>query len=322
MFLEAQRIFVAFRGERPAARLIARVHPGLLDAKGELIGMLGFFEALNDPEAVRCLFSEALAYLQSRGCIRFIGPINGDTWHSYRLNIGPWTEPPFLMEPYNAKYYPELWEQNGFLPLEDYYSTRILDVSALCAKLEPFYQRAVKNGCRFRRLETKRFGQELDVLYGLTKRIFAGNFLYTDISREDFGSLYEDAAPLLDSDLIWFAEQSDGEPLGFVFAFVDYFQAVRAMKGRTSLGSKCSFLWNKKKARTLNVKTLGVCPNTRGSGLAGALMYLAHKHGMQKGLPWANHCLIRSGNVSGKFAFDLGTPLRTYRLYEFHDGTQ
>ena len=60
--------------------------------------------------------------------------MDGDTWHRHRLNVGPFDDPPFLLEPYNPPYYPEIWEEAGFQVLARYFSKQV-DPAAVVAHL-------------------------------------------------------------------------------------------------------------------------------------------------------------------------------------------
>ncbi len=87
--------------ENPSARCTAI-------RRGDL-GLIGFFEAANEPEPVRELLREAASWLRAQGAKQVVGPMDGDTWHRYRVNAGPFDEPPFLLEPVNPPYYRDLW---------------------------------------------------------------------------------------------------------------------------------------------------------------------------------------------------------------------
>src|SRR5687768_290557 len=80
-----QRVYVTFDGDRPMARVVARVSAQLRDSDGKPFGMLGFFEAENRQDGADALFREATAWLREQGAGRVIGPMDGDTWHRYRV---------------------------------------------------------------------------------------------------------------------------------------------------------------------------------------------------------------------------------------------
>jgi ribosomal protein S18 acetylase RimI-like enzyme len=230
------------------------------------------------------------------------------------LNVGPWDDPPFLMEPYNPPYYPSLWEAHGFTVLERYLSKRV-DTKTVAEVLEPKRQAALAKGYRLRRLDPRRYREELRKIYRMSIAVFARNFLYTDIPEKEFFALYAGARSLLDPDLVWFAQAPGGEDVGFLFAYPDRFRAVAAMAGRRNPLALLRFLWHRNEADSVNMKTIGVLPEHRRAGLGAALMGQAHRIATEKGYRFANHCLFREGNPSGEMDGGTGRVLRRYHLY-------
>jgi GNAT superfamily N-acetyltransferase len=311
-----QQALVALENGEPVARLVARFSPSLKDETGRPYGMLGFFEALaGKEELVAKLFRGLIDWLHERGAGAILGPMDGDTWHRYRLNVGPFDQPPFLLEPYNPPWYEALWTAQGFKLLERYYSKRV-DPAAVVAHLAPRCGEAMAAGYRLRALDPRRFRAELRRIYELSRRIFARNFLYTEISEADFLDLYAGSRALVDPDLVWFAQSPSGEDVGFLFAYPDLFRAVTAMHGQRGLLAKLRFLRHRHEAGAVNFKTLGVLPEHRRSGVAAALFHEGHRRALEKGYRIANHCLYREGNPSGDLDGGAGETLREYRLYE------
>jgi GNAT superfamily N-acetyltransferase len=317
-FLRAQRAWVAVVDDVPVARLVARLSPGLRDDQGRPVGLLGFFEAVEGPEgkdgALR-LLAEGAGWLRAAGAGRIVGPMDGDTWHRHRLNVGPFDDPPFLLEPYNPPYYPEIWDEAGFQVLESWFSRQV-DPAAVVAHLEPRAVAARAAGYRLRTLDLGRFTEELRLLYRLSRIIFADNFLYMEIPEEDFLALYTGSRALLDPDLVLFARSPQGEDAGFLFAYPDRFQAVAAMRGSRGLFAKLRFLRHRAETDAVDFKTLGVLPEHRRAGVAALLMHEGHLCAQGKGYQVANHCLLREGNPSGDLDGGAGRVLRRYHLYE------
>jgi GNAT superfamily N-acetyltransferase len=320
-FAGAQKTLVALSGDFVVARLVARISPALRNGQGEPYGMIGFFEAVAwYDEAVRDLLQEAISWLRQAGAGSIVGPMDGDTWHRYRLNAGPFDDPPFLLEPYNPPYYVSMWTANGFVPLERYSSKRV-DPGAVVAHLEDKKRAAPAAGYRLRSLDPKRFREELRTLYELSRRIFASNFLYTEIPEEEFYNLYVGARGLIDPDLVLFAQSPAGEDVGFLFAYPDRFRAVAAMGGKRDLLAKLRFLRHRHEADAVNFKTLGVLAEHRRAGVAAALFHEGHRRAVEKGYLFAHHCLFREGNPSGELDGGAGRVMRTYVLYELSDAT-
>jgi hypothetical protein len=291
------QLFVAMRGTQPVARLVTQISTAHNDSDGAPLGLIGLFEALDDPEAVSELFEVAVKHLRELGCARAIGPIDGDTWHRYRINAGPFELPPFLLEPYNPSYYASLWEGCGFGVLETYSSKRIDDVEPVIKALSTKYAAASAGGYTFERFEPGDFGSTLERIYKISVEIFRDNFLYSEIGFDEFRLLYRGVDGLVEPDSIWFAKAPDGTDAGFLFSYPN--RTAHAPRGDA-----------------LNFKTLGVLSQHRRGGTGAALMYCGYEAGIRRGLRAANHCLMREGNPSERLDSGQGTVFRRYFLYE------
>lgn len=294
-----------------AACRLFREAPAWDDLRTAAVG--GF--QCDSPAAGERLLDDIGGMLRREGFQALLGPMDGDTWHRYRLNVGPFDDPPFLMEPYNPPYYEAMWTANGFTPLERY-SSKQVDPSAVVSHLEEKRQVALDSGYRLRPIDVKRFQEELGTIYELSRRVFAGNFLYTEISGEEFASLYAGARALIDPDLVLFAQAPSGEDVGFLFAYPDRFRAVAAMKGERGWLAKLRFLRHRNEADAVDFKTLGVLSEHRRSGVAATLFHEGHRQAVEKGYRFANHCLFREGNPSGDLDGGAGRVMRTYVLFQ------
>lgn len=310
-----QNILIAYRDGLPVSCVIARLAVDTsLDASW---GTLGWFESLDDSEAATSLLREAVQWLRKQGVEHVIGPMDGDTWHRYRFSTGPYEEPPFLMEPYNPTYYPRLWEEAGFEPQETYHSKKVENVEPIAEKFKPIYDRVIKRGYKLQPYERSNFDEGLERLYKLSLTIFAGNTLYTDISWDSFRELYLPMKSVLDSRLAWFAKSPSGEDVGFLFALQDFHAAAVATQGRSDLLAKIRFLLNKRHAKAINIKSMGVVPGHRRSGIGVALICEVYRQMLNKGFRRANLCLIHDDNPSTRLDGGTGTLLRSYCLYHY-----
>ena len=317
-FAGGQRQFVSENNDGDwQSHVVARVSPNQRDNNDCPIGMLGFFESINSlPAAQRCL-NGAVDWLRGRGCQLIVGPINGDTWHEYRLNVGPWDDPLFLSEPSNPDFYSALWSESGFRVRESYHSKIVSQIDTILPVVQPSLDAAVASGYQFRMIDLDRFDSELDTIYDLSIVSFANNFLYEPITRDEFKQLYRSARSVVDKDLVWFALDKNDMPVGFLFCIIDYRIAFDAMKGRRNLLSKLRFLLNKCRASSVNFKSICVLPEHRQNSVAAALMCKGYQSSVRKGFQQANLCLIKDGNPSTKLDGGHSRIMRRYNLYEF-----
>ena len=332
-----RRFFVARDDGTPVARVAAFLSRDLRDATGRPIGALGGFEALPpspgataaaatcpttpatgaaaSPAATDALFLAARAWLNARGAGQVVGPLDGDTWRRYRVNLGPFDAPPFPLEPWNPPYYAALWTAAGFRPLAGYYSKVVADPAAAAAATARFAQRVQARSFALRQLDLAAFDRDLGLLYQLTTAIFTDNFLYAPLAESDFRLQYLRLRPLLDPELVQFALAPDGRPAGYVFCFPDWQAALVAWRRAGATPAALPDCLRRHPPTALCVKTIGVRPEYRGGGLAVALMHHAYAAAARRGLARVYLCLIHDDNASGRLDAGLGQVLRRYVLY-------
>jgi len=302
--------FIAYENIQPVAGCCARLQTG-----NPAIGTIGSFHALNKPDAVQAMLEAAARWLKDQGAQRVLAPMDGDTWHPYRFNTGPFDQPPFIKEPWNPPYYPALLEAAGFSTIETYES-HLADSAQAADNQKKFHVRCVRNGYTFKAITARNYAQLLPLIYELSCQIFSSNLFYTPIDQTEFIRLYMPAKALLKPGLSWFSYDPEGQPAGYIFTFPDYADALRAMEGKNSLPAKVRFLINKRKATRSCIKTLGILPADRGSGLAAALTHLSYRHSAKLGYADTLMCLMHSSNDSRRFGGRADQPFRSYALYE------
>ena len=313
---EEQRLFVARRsGEDRAFALVRRSSTLTLD--GASVATIGPFEAKLDSEATGELLRACVAWALDGESDVVIGPMNGDTWHRYRFNLGPRDDAAYLLEPYNPAYYPQMWAEAGFEMLQTYHSRRVDDLEGAAESQRERWDRALSQGYEVVPMGELRFEEALDRVYDMVRVIFRDNFLYTPIPREEFKALYDGAELLLRGKMSFLMVGPSGDDAGFAFVLPDYQRAVVAMKGRRDLWAKIKFALNRC-TDTANFKTMGVMPEHRGRGLSSAIAYRCFRGMLDEGFRRTNICLIHDGNVGSiKLDGGRGRVLRRYGLYRW-----
>ncbi|MFA7330177.1 MAG: GNAT family N-acetyltransferase [Candidatus Delongbacteria bacterium] len=309
-------LWLVRREGQPIARVGAWLAEGLTGVEG-VAGLLGLFESRDDLEAARPLLRAAREWLRQGGARAAFGPLDGDTWHRYRFNLGPRDTRPFLLEPVNPPWYPQLWLACGFTETARYLSKQVPDMAAVLPAFAGAHAQARAAGYRFRPLDPARFEQELELLHQLACRIFPVNPFYSPSGLEDFRDLYRPLKPVLDPGLVWFCHDRSGAPAAFLFSLPDQFEALRSMRGRCGPLARLRF-WLRRHTDTLNIKSMGVCPEQRGQALGTALIHQAFAAGLERGLHRANLCLMHESNRSTGYDAGLGVVSRRYALYR-HD---
>ncbi|MBI6546561.1 MAG: hypothetical protein HY692_07185 [Cyanobacteria bacterium NC_groundwater_1444_Ag_S-0.65um_54_12] len=281
------------------------------------IGYVGFFECIENFGVAERLLASAVGWLHGRGSKIVRGPINFDTWHSYRFVTKGSEFPPFFLEPYHPPYYPTFWERYGFAASARYCSHQHDDMSQIVAALEPHYQKALRSAFTFRPLDLGRWSEELRLYHELSCEIFRANWGYTPLGFSEFARLYAASRPLLDTGMSWFAQDRAGHYVGFIFGLPDHSRAIRAMRGASGPVGAMRFLGARRKPTSAILKTLGVLPAARGSNVGFALGYLFHRQLLEQGYQQAIHALMLDDNASRRMSFTKGgRMMREYAVFD------
>ena len=263
---------------------------------GETVGLVGHYAAA-DMEAGATLLRHATAELTSHGCSRAVGPIDGSTWHAYRLVTERGTEPPYFLEPDTPDDWPGHFTAAGFDVLAEYTSSLVPAIPPSPPAIAEVAARLSHQGYSLRPVDPTRAGAELDALYEVSIAAFAGNFLYTPISREAFHAQYGAILPQIDPRLVLLAEHG-GTVVGYVFVVPDLLEQPRT--GRVT---------------TVIVKTLAVHPAHNGRGLGGLLVDRVQQAAAGLGFTRIIHALMFASNRSQQISRHYGAPFRRYAVF-------
>ncbi|HEV2740237.1 MAG TPA: hypothetical protein VGU66_16775 [Candidatus Elarobacter sp.] len=187
--------------------------------RGRRTGFIGAVESCGD-DALVALLARAAERLREAGCKLAVGPVDGDTWHRYRLVTGSDGTPPFPLEPYSPAAAVAPWRHAGFAPLETYASYRDDALAERDPRAATLTARLHAAGVSLRALDLDRFDEELAQIHALALRAFAHAPLFAPIGLAAFAALYRPLAPLLDPRLCPVAE-CDGRIAGVLFALRD-----------------------------------------------------------------------------------------------------
>lgn len=289
---DAQQHWVAREGTAVVARcsLWWRGTP-VLD--GAPLGLIGHFAA--EPGArADLLLRHACEALAQHGAARAVGPMDGNTWRSYRLVSDAGNEPPFLLEPWNPLEWNAHFTAAGFAPLATYHSSVTEDLARVDARVPEAAARLQANGVRLRALDPARFVEALERIYALSLESFAGNFLYTPIGRDEFAAQYRPIGKVLDPRLVLLAEHGV-DTVGFLFAVPD------RLEGEAP--------------RTVVLKTVAVRAARRYAGLGAWLTAECHARAAAAGYRRVVHALMHDANSSANISRRYARVLRRYTLY-------
>jgi GNAT superfamily N-acetyltransferase len=259
------------------------------------VGLVGHYAAANAPAAER-LLAEAERRLRDAGCTIAIGPMNGNTWRSYRFVTEAGGEPPFFLEPANQAEWPAQFVAAGFAPLASYFSALSTTFSEMDPRVAATEERLARFGVTIRAASPD-LKTELAGIYAVSGVSFARNFLYTEISEADFAAMYQPILPVTKPELVFVAERA-GQCVGYLFAIPDLAQVRRGVPVDTFI-----------------VKTVAILPEEELRGLGGLLVARAQQQGHHLGFRRCIHALMHENNVSMNISRHYASVMRKYTLY-------
>ncbi len=233
----------------------------------------------------RDLLAHAAADLATEGYEALIGPMDGDTWHSYRLVTESDGSPPFLMEPMSGAFDAEAFTTAGFAPLSSYVSTR----TTLDAAIAP--EAVSIAGVSVKPWDGSDAAGLVRQLYAMSAAAFRNNAFFKPLDEQGFLKLYEPIMPLVDPRFVLFARNEAGALIGFLFGMPD------RLEGATP--------------RTVILKTYASAQRGVGHLLADHF----HRSARAAGFTHAIHALMHVDNISlERSARHSGTVFRRYAL--------
>ena len=259
------------------------------------VGVIGHYAAASDEAAVAILVA-AQERLCAAGCTLAIGPMNGNTWRSYRFVTERGEQPPFFLEPANPPEWPLQFERAGFASLASYFSALNSDLSRPDTRLDALEKKIAEAGVVLRPANAD-LRLELGNIYSVSQVSFQQNFLYTEIPEAEFKAMYEPVLPMARPELVLIAERAS-QCVGYLFAIPDFAQKVRGPEVDTFI-----------------IKTVSILPQPELRGLGTLLVARAQQLGRELGFRRCIHALMFEDNISLKISRHYATIIRKYTLY-------
>ena len=185
-------------------------------------GSIGFFESMDDPEAVEMLVQAASAFCSAEGMTRVLAPMDGSIWSSYRLMTRGFNDEPFLGEPYNKPYYADLLVHCGFTQAKTWETQFVKKVRVRGATARKFLSADADRKSRGITIRAmKNFDTDIRIIHKLAMNSFREFFCFHEVDEQEFVDLYSDLKLIADKRAVRIAYDHD-RPIGFGIALPDY----------------------------------------------------------------------------------------------------
>jgi hypothetical protein len=314
--------FLLYQGDQVIGRIAAILNNSHNTMNNANDGFFGFFDCINDQEAANLLLDKAVNWLKDKEVKgKIMGPTNFSTNESCGLLIEGFNEPPVVMMPYNATYYPSLLENWGLKKQVDLIAWRFNgdNYDDRSVKLmERLEERLKRSNITIRKINMKNFKQEADSLREVYNKAWDKNLGFVPLNDEEFDYQAKDLKLVLDPDFCLVAEQ-DGKLVGFGAAIPDMNQIQKTIKkGRLFPTGIFKLLFGKKKVKGIRILLLGVIDGYRKLGIEACIYGMMIKAYRAKGMEYAeaSWTLEHNDMVNNAIIAIKGDPYKKYRLYE------
>jgi len=116
------KFFIAYNDGRPAGRVMSFIDYNYNEKYNDRFGWFGLFESIENKDLALMLLDRAVDYLKKNGCRKIIGPAKFNAGGEIGLLIDGFENKPYFLEPYNAPYYKDIFEEYGLVKENDWYS--------------------------------------------------------------------------------------------------------------------------------------------------------------------------------------------------------
>lgn len=167
--------------------------------------------SITDDASGTALLEDMSNMARNEGFEAILGPLNGNTWHSYRVVVESDGSMPFLLEPTSGPHDLTALQATGFEIVSRYMSARISTRAAIAEEA------VTVEGIRIEPWD----GQDAEVLirhlFDMSTSSFDANNYFTPITFKDFLKIYQPMLPFIDPRHVLFARDDQDALQGFLF---------------------------------------------------------------------------------------------------------
>jgi hypothetical protein len=302
----------------------ALVNKDLKDRDGTPVGILGFFECIDDYAVAGDLLEHATEWLHRENDLhRIWAPVNFDIWHGYRFMTRGFEEKPFYGEPYNKVYYPDFFTRFGFSVKKSWESLEQWGPATLekmIARFEPRYRALLEEGYRFKPIDVSQ-AHDLGQLYEVLMRSYHGLLGMTPFEFDEFERLLGQYLRAFEARFVNLVYDPSGNVAAFSVAYADYSDAIRAMRGKDDLMAQLRFRLHRGKAERVIFYMIGATPEEvrKTHGLGSATYYHTLRQILSAGFKTVLFVIIADDSGGRRhFGEEMRFAQKSYALYELN----
>jgi hypothetical protein len=260
-------LFLARRGSETVGRIAGIVDNRYNQTHHEKMGIWGFFECADDPEAAAALFARVEQWVTQKGMVFLRGPLNPSMNNETGLLVEGFQYPPVVGMTYNPPYYQRLIESCGFEKEKDLLAFLIDGEYRLPEWMERLAERtAKKKGVRIRHVDPKQMDAEFALIREIYNDSWSGNWGFVPLTLNEMREIQKNVKPFADPDLVFFIYY-DEEPAAVCVIFPDVNPLLKRLNGKIGLSGIFKALFYRREITGLRLIMFGIKEKYRQLGL-------------------------------------------------------
>jgi hypothetical protein len=260
-------LFLARRGSETVGRIVGIIDRHSNECHDQKMGIWGFFECTDDPEAAAALYSSVEGWARLKGMTFLRGPLSPSMNYEAGLLIEGFDDPPAVMMAYNPPYYQGLAESCGFTKEKDLLSFRIDGDYRLPDWMDRLAEKiGKKKGVRIRHVNPKDQDAEYELIRKIYNDSWSGNWGFVPLSVHEMQDIQKSVKPFADADLVFFIDYEE-EPAAVCVIFPDVNPLLKGLNGRLGLLGLPKVLLQRRRINGLRLLMFGVKEKYRQLGL-------------------------------------------------------
>jgi hypothetical protein len=315
-------MWLAVRDGRDVGRITAQIDRLAPTDPANPAGHFGMIAAEDDPAVFAALFAAAEDWLKARGRKVAIGPLNLSINEEVGLLVDGFDRPPMVLMGHDPAYAGARIEAQGYAKAKDVYAFLCRIDDPLPGAVKRRLERGAA-GAKLRKLDLTRYEEEVNTLTAIVNDAWSSNWGFTPLTEAETAQLAKSLRPVLDPDLIWFAEIG-GEPAGFLVCLPNVNEAIADLGGKLLPFGWAKLLWRLKVKglKTARVPLMGVkrkfATALVGQLLPFALIEAARAESRRKGYQRIELSWILEDNTPMRRICEVvgAERYKTYRIYE------
>lgn len=252
------KLFVCYKDNTVVSRTAIVINRLNQEKFGVKSAFFGFFESIDDIDAVRFLFDEAERYCRNQGVELIEGPFNPNHYSELGMQVNQFGTPPTFFQPYNPEYYNNLLEGAGFHISARFQTGKNENIGEYVFRRYGTQMILTEvNGFTIRSFSKNDFEADLERIREVYNDAFTSNWHFLPLSKEEYLFSAKYLSLVTRPELIKIVEHH-GKPVGVLHCVLDINPSLKKMKGKAGPIKYFRFLRDRKKIRKFIIFSVGI----------------------------------------------------------------